>query len=146
MVVGAMRTPKWKAAREGGYQWFRRAFAIVTNAVLGAVPETLVASSPTAPPDAADPAQCFPFPGCIVVVPPGASVLVADPDHDPVIVSGTASPVAVKAILANAMVQAAIAAGGTAIMDPLVGTGGICITPAGINVIGTLLNNGAPLP
>lgn len=141
-----MRPTKHETARRLNYPWFKRAVAVFTDFALGAAPETLVASSPTAPPDAADPAQSFFFPGCVFVVPPTASVLVADPDGDPVIVAGTASVVAQKAILANPFVQAALAAGGGAIMDPTAGTGGIVITSAGVNIIGTLLNNGAPLP
>lgn len=129
-------------ALEGAYV---RGVTLVTDPITGAVPEAVVQPADPTDTPILD-AQIMPFPGCVVVAPPGCSVVVMNANSDPVVVAGAATPVALATIAGNAMVLAAIAAGGIAIMDPLAGTGGLVITPAGVNVIGTLLNNGAALP
>lgn len=125
----------------------RRAYAGVTNPLPGAVPEIYFSEQFKAPVHP-EPATLMPFPGVMAAAPFGCNLVVLNPTGDPVVVAGSATPAALIAMRANPLIMAALAGGGMAIMDALTGTTGIIIDPVEltVNVVGTLLNNGAPLP
>lgn len=85
-------------------------------------------------------------PGDYLVAPPTSQLLIVRAaGQDPVSIAGVGTPVAVKNALAFVETVKALG-GGRVILDPLAGTGGLVITPAGVDVRGLLLNNGNPLP
>jgi hypothetical protein len=119
---------------------FERGFTSIPNPLPGAVPESQTLGSDGLP--NAEMAQVMGLPGITVFLPALCNVLVARVKHgqDPVIIAGTGTPAALaalKAITANPA-YIALLAGGIVILDPLLGTGGLIITPTGVTVIGTL--------
>ncbi len=122
---------------------FRRVIVLGTQP-LGATPEALYGSSLSSP-ASSETVQLAPFPGCELLLPPGCCLALANEGRDPVMIGGSPTPVAVKALQA---LRAAVLAqgGGILLMDPKAATGGLVITATGVNIIGTLLNNGEPLP
>lgn len=118
---------------------FSRAVTGVTDPIGGAAPETTFIDD-----EGIDtmPLDGTPFPGCVIVMPPGCQICVANPTHDPQLLTGVGTPVMMTAIEPYLSL---IAGGGILLFDPTAGTGGLVITSAGVNVIGTLLNNGNPV-
>jgi hypothetical protein len=127
------------AALERG---FVRVITLATDP-LGATPEATYGDSLESP-AACETVQLSPFPGCELLLPPGCCLALANEARDPVMIGGSATPIAVKVLQA---LRAAVLAqgGGILLFDPKAATGGLIITASGVNVIGTLLNNGSPV-
>lgn len=125
---------------------FERGFTAAPNPVPGAVPEAMALGPDGAP--SAEAAQVIGL-GMSVFLPPGCNVLIARVKHgqDPVVLSGTGTPVAIKAVQALA-VRFAAQAGGVVIADPVAGTSAIVLTPAGTHVVlaGVTVNLSALTP
>lgn len=114
---------------------FERALSAVPNPLPSAVPEVAFAGVDGS--IGGETAQVIGLPGVTSFVPPGCNLLVARVKHgqDPVVIAGTGTPVAIKAVQVLAATYAA-AAGGVIIADPVAGTSAIVVTPLGIHVIG----------
>lgn len=86
-------------------------------------------------------------PGVIPVPPPASQLLVVNVRHgqDPVAIAGIGTPAAVLASAVH-VATARAAGGGLVLLDPVTGTGGLVITPAGVDVRGALTKNGSPFP
>jgi hypothetical protein len=123
---------------------FKRGYTAALNPVPGATPETFVVDGLGAP-LSAETAQTMPFPGCVVVPPPLCNVVVAfvREGQDPVIIAGTASPVAQKELMVMA---ATMPQGGIVIADPAAGINGIKIDATGVDLFGAVTVNGGGIP
>ncbi|MDP8224502.1 MAG: hypothetical protein P9L99_14170 [Candidatus Lernaella stagnicola] len=124
-------------------QAYQHAISAVSDPVTGGAVETYFVGLDGVP--SPEPAIVAPFPGCAVVVPPGCSVIIANATDDPLVVAGNPSPVAAKAMIAW-RIEAQAAGGGIVIVDPVAGTGGMVITPTGVDIKGGLSVEGVPLP
>lgn len=121
-----------------------RGYTALLNPLPGGTPEIFVVDA-LARPLSAETAQTMPFPGCVVVPPPLSNVVVAfvREGQDPVIIAGTASPVAQKLLMAKALTMPQ---GGIVIADPVAGINGIAIDATGVDLFGVVTVNGAAIP
>ncbi len=121
-----------------------RAVVGITNTMTGNMPEAMTIEDPSAP-SMSLPAVCAPWPGAAFVSPPLCQIIIVSPDGDPVVIGGAPLPPALAA-MAPLLAEVQAKGGGVVIVDPVTGTGGLVITPDGVDIRGALSVNGVGVP